>query len=159
MGSNGLPGVVVDRYGDTLVAQFSTRSRALKSVIVDTLLAQTGLTRLYERSDASVRSRPAGGNWLARGWRGSSDTGITITEHDWQLSLDVAGGAQNQVLLDQRDSRQKFPPTLAACSSERVELLLHRRLYHGSHEQGALRMSRPSTRRARRLSAPGLTSP
>ena len=66
--SDGLPGLVVDRYGDTLVAQFSScGSEKWKSVIADGLLAQTGLTRLYERSDASVRSLeglPEATGWL-----------------------------------------------------------------------------------------------
>ena len=106
--SDGLPGLVVDRYGDTLVAQFSScGTEKWKSVIVDALLAQTGLTRLYERSDASVRTLeglPEATGWLA----GSGDTGLTITEHDWQLSLDVAEGHKTGFYLDQRDSRQKF---------------------------------------------------
>ena len=106
--SDGLPGLVVDRYGDTLVAQFSScGSERWKSVIVDALLAQTGLTRLYERSDASVRGLeglPEATGWL----KGSGATGITITEHDWKLSLDVADGHKTGFYLDQRDSRQKF---------------------------------------------------
>ncbi|MDP3169271.1 MAG: class I SAM-dependent methyltransferase [Polaromonas sp.] len=106
--SDGLPGVVVDRYADTLVAQFSScGAERWKSVIVDALLAQTGLTRLYERSDASVRSLeglPEATGWL----QGSGDTGITITEHDWKLSLDVAEGHKTGFYLDQRDSRRKF---------------------------------------------------
>ncbi|MBH2019999.1 MAG: class I SAM-dependent methyltransferase [Burkholderiales bacterium] len=106
--SDGLPGLVVDRYGDTLVAQFSScGTEKWKSVIVDALLAQTGLTRLYERSDASVRTLeglPEATGWLA----GSGATSITITEHDWTLSLDVAEGHKTGFYLDQRDSRQKF---------------------------------------------------
>ena len=106
--SDGLPGLVVDRYADTLVAQFSScGSEKWKSVIVDALLAQTGLTRLYERSDASVRTLeglPEATGWLA----GAGDTGIVITEHDWKLSLDVAEGHKTGFYLDQRDSRQKF---------------------------------------------------
>jgi 23S rRNA (cytosine1962-C5)-methyltransferase len=106
--SDGLPGVVVDRYADTLVAQFSScGAERWKSVIVDALLAQTGLTRLYERSDASVRSLeglPEATGWLA----GSGETGITISEHDWKLSLDVAEGHKTGFYLDQRDSRRKF---------------------------------------------------
>lgn len=106
--SDGLPGLVVDRYGDTLVAQFSScGTEKWKQVIVEALLAQTGLTRLYERSDASVRTLeglPEATGWLA----GSGDTGITITEHDWKLSLDVAEGHKTGFYLDQRDSRQKF---------------------------------------------------
>ena len=106
--SDGLPGLVVDRYADTLVAQFSScGAEKWKSVIVDALLAQTGLTRLYERSDASVRKLeglPEVTGWLA----GSGNTAITIQEHDWQLSLDVAEGHKTGFYLDQRDSRQKF---------------------------------------------------
>jgi 23S rRNA (cytosine1962-C5)-methyltransferase len=106
--SDGLPGLVVDRYGDTLVAQFSScGTERWKAVIVQALLAQTGLTRLYERSDASVRALeglPEATGWLA----GSGDTAITITEHDWKLSLDVAEGHKTGFYLDQRDSRHKF---------------------------------------------------
>ena len=106
--SDGLPGLVVDRYGDTLVAQFSScGSERFKTVIVQALLAATGLTRLYERSDASVRALeglPEATGWLA----GSGQTDITITEGDWKLNLDVAEGHKTGFYLDQRDSRQKF---------------------------------------------------
>ncbi|MEP6964551.1 MAG: class I SAM-dependent methyltransferase, partial [Polaromonas sp.] len=106
--SDGLPGLVVDRYADTLVAQFSScGAEKWKSVIVQALLAQTGLSRLYERSDASVRKLeglPEATGWLA----GSGDTGMVINEHDWKLSLDVAEGHKTGFYLDQRDSREKF---------------------------------------------------
>jgi 23S rRNA (cytosine1962-C5)-methyltransferase len=106
--SDGLPGLVVDRYGDTLVAQFSgCGAEKWKSVIVEALLAQTGLTRLYERSDAS--SRTLEGLPEVTGWlKGSGETGITISEHGWKLSLDIAEGHKTGFYLDQRDSRQKF---------------------------------------------------
>jgi len=106
--SDGLPGLVVDRYGDTLVVQFSScGAEKWKKVIVQALLAQTGLARLYERSDASVRaleSLPEATGWLA----GAGETGLVITEHDWKLSLDVAEGHKTGFYLDQRDSRHKF---------------------------------------------------
>jgi 23S rRNA (cytosine1962-C5)-methyltransferase len=118
--SDGLPGLVVDRYADTLVAQFSScGAERWKDVIVQTLLAQTGLTRLYERSDASVRSLE--GLSEATGWlAGSGDTGITIAEHDWKLSLDVAEGHKTGFYLDQRDSRQKFAAYTRRMKFERV---------------------------------------
>ncbi|MEZ7848278.1 MAG: class I SAM-dependent methyltransferase [Polaromonas sp.] len=112
--SDGLPGLVVDRYADTLVVQFSSCGvERWKSVIVDALLAQTGLTRLYERSDASVRrleGLPEATGWLsgapADGQPPSTD--IVIQEHDWQLGLNIAEGHKTGFYLDQRDSRQKF---------------------------------------------------
>ena len=118
--SDGLPGLVVDRYGDTLVAQFSScGAERWKSEIVDALLAKTGLTRLYERSDSSVRSLeglPEATGWLA----GSGNTEITIAEHDWKLSLDVAEGHKTGFYLDQRDSRQKFAAYTRRLKFERV---------------------------------------
>ena len=123
--SDGLPGLVVDRYVDTLVAQFSScGTERWKSVIVQALLAQTGLKRLYERSDASVRALeglPEATGWLENvtpapvvqpagdvSSQQFSDTEIIITEHDWKLSLNVAEGHKTGFYLDQRDSRQKF---------------------------------------------------
>ena len=118
--SDGLPGLVVDRYADTLVAQFSScGAERWKSEIVSALLAQTGLTKLYERSDASVRvleGLPETTGWLA----GSGDTEITITEHDWKLSLDVAEGHKTGFYLDQRDSRKKFAAYTRRLQFQRV---------------------------------------
>ncbi|WP_090137695.1 class I SAM-dependent rRNA methyltransferase [Limnohabitans sp. DM1] len=106
--SDGLPGLIVDRYADTLVAQFtSCGTERFKSVIADALLKVTGLTRLYERSDANVRNLeglPEVTGWL----RGEGPTELTIREHDWQLTLDVATGHKTGFYLDQRDSRQRF---------------------------------------------------
>ena len=106
--ADGLPGLVVDRYGDTLVAQFgSCGTEKFKKAIADALLQVTGLTRLYERSDASVRQLE--GLSEVTGWlRGEGATELTIREHDWQLTLDVATGHKTGFYLDQRDSRKRF---------------------------------------------------
>ena len=118
--SDGLPGLVVDRYGDTLVAQFSScGTERWKSVIVEALLAQTGLRRLYERSDASVRTLeglPESTGWLA----GSGSTAITLSEHDWKLGLDIAEGHKTGFYLDQRDSRRKFADYVQRMQLKRV---------------------------------------
>ncbi|MGM9483117.1 class I SAM-dependent rRNA methyltransferase [Roseateles sp. NT4] len=106
--ADGLPGLVVDRYGDTLVAQFgSSGAERWKGAIADALLTATGLTRLYERSDAQAREwegLPAQTGWL----RGEGETALTIREHDWRLTLDVAEGHKTGYYLDQRDSRRRF---------------------------------------------------
>jgi 23S rRNA (cytosine1962-C5)-methyltransferase len=106
--SDGLPGLIVDRYGDTLVAQFlAAGAERWKAVLADALLQETGLTRLYERSDASGRALeglPGVTGWL----RGDGATGITLHENGWQLTLDIATGHKTGFYLDQRDSRMKF---------------------------------------------------
>jgi 23S rRNA (cytosine1962-C5)-methyltransferase len=103
--ADGLPGLVVDRYGDTLVAQFGAAGvERWKPVIADALLELTGLTRLYERSDTSSRQLeglPAASGWL----RGSGDTALVLSEHGWQLGLDIASGHKTGYYLDQRDNR------------------------------------------------------
>ena len=106
--ADGLPGLVVDRYGDCLSAQFLfAGSERWKGAIADALLAATGLTRLYERSDAAVRTLE--GLALHSGWlRGDGDTQISMREHDWQLLVDVALGHKTGYYLDQRDNRLHF---------------------------------------------------
>ena len=110
--SDGLPGLIVDRYGDTLVAQFlSAGAERWKPVIADALLAATGLQRLYERSDASARQLE--GLAPATGWlRGEGATELTIREHDWLLTLDIATGHKTGFYLDQRDNRRQFRDTV-----------------------------------------------
>jgi len=104
--SDGLPGLVVDRYGDTLVAQFtSCGPERWKGVLADALLELTGLSRLYERSDASARALeglPEVTGWL----RGEGGTALVIEENGWKLGLDVALGHKTGYYLDQRDSRR-----------------------------------------------------
>jgi 23S rRNA (cytosine1962-C5)-methyltransferase len=103
--SDGLPGLVVDRYGDTLVAQFGAAGvERWKGVIADALLELTGCERLYERSDAS--SRALEGLPEVTGWlRGGGETAFELQEHGWRLGLDIAQGHKTGYYLDQRDSR------------------------------------------------------
>ena len=104
--SDGLPGLIVDRYGDTLVAQFTACGvERWKNELADALLELTGCPRLYERSDTS--SRKLEGLAEATGWlRGQGDTALVLKEHGWSLGLDIAHGHKTGYYLDQRDSRQ-----------------------------------------------------
>jgi 23S rRNA (cytosine1962-C5)-methyltransferase len=118
--ADGLPGLIVDRYGDTLVAQFlSSGAERWKPVLVDALLAETGLERLYERSDASARGLeglPEVSGWL----RGSGATALVLQEHEWKLGLDIAQGHKTGFYLDQRDSRKRFADYTRRLGFQRV---------------------------------------
>ncbi len=125
--SDGLPGLIVDRYGDTLVAQFlSSGAERWKEVLADALLAATGLSKLYERSDASSRALeglPEVSGWL----RGLPLPGtpmppvdLVLREHDWQLAVNIASGHKTGFYLDQRDSRKKFSDTTRRLKFEHV---------------------------------------
>jgi 23S rRNA (cytosine1962-C5)-methyltransferase len=106
--ADGLPGLIVDRYGDTLSAQFlSAGAERWKAAIADVLLGAIGLARLYERSDSGVRGLE--GLTPVTGWlRGDGATEVQIAEHGWQLTLDVATGHKTGFYLDQRDNRAAF---------------------------------------------------
>ncbi len=118
--ADGLPGLIVDRYGDTLSAQFGAAGvERWKTAIADALLAATGCTRLYERSDASVRGLE--GLEPATGWlRGEGPTALTIREHDWRLTVDVAEGHKTGYYLDQRDNRRRFAEWVRQFGCRRV---------------------------------------
>jgi 23S rRNA (cytosine1962-C5)-methyltransferase len=118
--SDGLPGLIVDRYGDTLVAQFTSAGvEKWKDVIADALLAETGLTKLYERSDAS--SRALEGLPEATGWlRGDGPTDLVLQEHEWKLALNIAEGHKTGFYLDQRDSRKRFADYAQRLQFQRV---------------------------------------
>lgn len=118
--SDGLPGFVVDRYGDTLVAQFlSAGAERWKKVLADGLLEATGLQRLYERSDAS--SRGLEGLPVATGWlRGDGPTELAIAEQGWKFGLDVASGHKTGFYLDQRTSRARFADWVRRLGVQRV---------------------------------------
>ena len=118
--SDGLPGLIVDRYADTLCAQFLAAGvERCKGAIAAALLAATGLQRLYERSDASVRNLE--GLEPVTGWlRGEGATELEIAEHGWRFKVDIAQGHKTGFYLDQRDNRKLFADSLRHFGHQRV---------------------------------------
>jgi len=120
--ADGLPGLIADRYGDVLSVQFSSAgTERWRDVMADALCQATGVSQLYERSDANVRTLeglPERVGWL----RGAADapTALEITEHDWRLGLDVALGHKTGYYLDQRDNRHHFARWVRQLGSQRV---------------------------------------
>ena len=116
--SDGLPGLVVDRYDDVLVAQFlSAGAEHWREAILDALAEATGCASIYERSDAEVRTleglvpkagwaRTAGSESPAG--RGDRQAGrCPIVEHGLNFRVDVEAGQKTGFFLDQRDNRQR----------------------------------------------------
>jgi 23S rRNA (cytosine1962-C5)-methyltransferase len=104
--SDGLPGMIVDRYGDVLVLQSLTAGAEFwKETLADLLLEETGLSTIYERSDADVREleglEPRVG--LLRGTL--SSLLFPITENGLRFNVNLQSGHKTGFYLDQRTNR------------------------------------------------------
>jgi len=106
--SDGLPGLIVDRYADVLVAQFlSAGAERWRDPILDALSERSGCEAIFERSDAEVRKleglAPRVG--FARGNRNASR--CPIIEYGLNFRVDVQEGQKTGFFLDQRENRQR----------------------------------------------------
>ena len=104
--ADGLPGLVVDRYGDQLVMQcMSAGADYWREAAADALLQTTGCTDIYERSDAAARQReglPTREGVL----RGKEPPlSVMIQEDGISYGVDVRQGHKTGFYIDQRDSR------------------------------------------------------
>lgn len=104
--SDGIPGLIVDRYDETLVLQSLTAgSEFWKDTLADLLVEETGIKNIYERSDADVRELEGLGpiNNVMCGT--VSDSRITIQEYGLKFKVDIAAGHKTGFYLDQRANR------------------------------------------------------
>ena len=104
--SDGLPGVIIDRYGDFFVCQFLTAGAdAWKAAIVAELAALAPHAGIYERSDADARKKE--GLPLVSGVL-SGETppdALEIQEGGMRFLVDIQRGQKTGFYLDQRDNR------------------------------------------------------
>lgn len=105
--SDGLPGVVADRYGDTVVVQMSSAgAERWRDAIVAALADATGAVNVVERSDADVR-RLEGLAPRTGVLRGAVDGPVAIREGGLRWRVDVLAGQKTGFYLDQRDNRRR----------------------------------------------------
>lgn len=105
--SDGLPGLIVDRYGASLVIQCLTAGAEFwRETLADLLLAEAGVQQIFERSDADVRALE-GLEVRVGALRGSPEPGLTIMEGGSRYTIDLARGHKTGFYLDQRDNRRR----------------------------------------------------
>ncbi|MBA3881526.1 MAG: class I SAM-dependent rRNA methyltransferase [Chthoniobacterales bacterium] len=98
--SDGLPGVIVDRYGDQLVLQTLTLAMdQRKQLVVDALTAVLGPLTIVERNDAPVRR--AEGLELATGTLAGETKAADIDVHGLRFELDLLRAQKTGFYLDQ----------------------------------------------------------
>ena len=106
--SDGLPGVIADRYGDTVVVQLTTAGAdKWRVAIADSLHKAPGCARIYERSDVEVRGLE--GLEPVTGWLLGEASGdeLVIEEYSVKMVVDIVAGHKTGFYLDQRDNRRR----------------------------------------------------
>jgi 23S rRNA (cytosine1962-C5)-methyltransferase len=105
--SDGLPGVVVDRYADFAVCQFLSAGADLwREEIVAALRAQLPIKGVFERSDTDARRKEGLPPSMGPIWGLPPPELIDITEGPLRFQVDVQTGHKTGFYLDQRENRR-----------------------------------------------------
>jgi 23S rRNA (cytosine1962-C5)-methyltransferase len=105
--SDGLPGVIADRFGEVVVLQLtSAGADKWREAIVAGLVQATGCVAVYERSDSDVRALEGLGPVTGCAYGALPEGALTIVEHGVRMEVDVVAGHKTGFYLDQRDNRQ-----------------------------------------------------
>lgn len=105
--SDGVPGLIVDRYGDWLTVQFLTagveaQRESLLSLLAD-LFSPVGIV---DRSDAAVRRQEGLPLRSEVAWGEPPPADLEIREHGYRFGVDLLGGQKTGFYLDQRENRR-----------------------------------------------------
>jgi 23S rRNA (cytosine1962-C5)-methyltransferase len=106
--SDGLPGLVVDRYADFVVCQFlSAGAERWRAEIADALAELCSPRGIYERSEASARRKEGLGSQrgVLRGEAPPAEIEVRMGATNWLI--DVANGQKTGAYLDQQRNRAR----------------------------------------------------
>ncbi len=106
--SDGLPGLIVDRYGDYLVCQFlSAGAEAWRSTIVGMLEALCAPRGIFERSEGGARHKEGLASRRATLAGAEPPEDLEIVSGAARLLVDVANGQKTGAYLDQQRNRER----------------------------------------------------
>jgi 23S rRNA (cytosine1962-C5)-methyltransferase len=104
---DGLPGLVVDRYAEILVAQLHTLGmERLRPLLIEALMAETGTHGILLRNDGQSRLREGLEIEEPLVVAGAVPTQVTVRENNVLFVVDPWGGQKTGFFLDQRDKRE-----------------------------------------------------
>ncbi|MBR9975513.1 MAG: class I SAM-dependent rRNA methyltransferase [Bacteroidetes bacterium] len=104
--ADGMPGLIVDRYGEVLVLQFlSAGAERWRGPLTDLLRERFPAAAFYERSDGDAREKE--GLHARCGFIGSSELEFpcSVLEHGLRFAVRPDTGHKTGFYLDQRDNR------------------------------------------------------
>ena len=103
--ADGLPGVIIDRFGDAFVVQVNTAGMdALTPILLEALEAEFSATTIILKNDSPVRELEGLKREVvvAKGQAGS----IELIENDARFVADLSEGQKTGWFYDQRDNRR-----------------------------------------------------
>ena len=104
---DGMPGLIVDRYAEILVAQIHTLGmEQLRPLIIEALMDETGARGLLVRNDSQSRRREGLEVEEAQVAAGVVPTQVAIRENGVLFLVDPWEGQKTGFFLDQRDKRE-----------------------------------------------------
>lgn len=104
--SDGLPGLIVDRYAEYLVCQFLTAGAEFwKETLLSELQNLVPCRGIYERSDADVRFKEGLAPVAGRIAGDEPPDAVEIVENECRFLADIRHGHKTGFYLDQRDNR------------------------------------------------------
>lgn len=107
--SDGLSGLVVDKYGDYLSVQIlSLGMEKIKTDIVNILVDVFKPKGIYERSDATVRLKEGLKERKGYLYGGEFPTTVTIEENGIKMFVDMENGQKTGYFLDQKENRDNL---------------------------------------------------
>lgn len=103
---DGLPGLIIDQYGEVLVIQIHTAGmELLKTAIVEHLIQRVQPKTIYEKSTSAAR-RQEGLTDIKGLVYGIETPEVTITEHGIPYIVQPLEGQKTGFFLDQREMRK-----------------------------------------------------
>ncbi len=151
---DGLPGLIIDRYGDCFSIQTLTRGMdLLKTQWVELLADMFGPRLIVERNDARVRQLEGLPmiNSVLYSREPDSPTTLTINENGLNFDVDLIEGQKTGAFLDQRENRAAAARYATGvgldCFSFHGSFALH--MARGCERVTALDISGPAIEQAR----------
>jgi 23S rRNA (cytosine1962-C5)-methyltransferase len=103
---DALPGLVIDRYADTIVVRCSSAGMANRAALVaEAVRTATGAAAGYARDDGVAARRDGFEAVQGALWGSAPEQPVSIEERGRRYEVDVVRGQKSGFYLDQRDAR------------------------------------------------------
>ncbi|MBN1614193.1 MAG: class I SAM-dependent rRNA methyltransferase [Deltaproteobacteria bacterium] len=102
-----MPGLIVDRYGSSLVISIDTAGmEKRRSLMIEILQGALSPSCIYERSDSRARRREGLPPRIGRAWGEGCPNRVEIVENGLRFEVDLKAGQKTGFFLDQRSNRE-----------------------------------------------------